>query len=392
MTRVRTDGPILVAGGGIGGLTAAVALRQAGFDVQVFERAAEIREIGAGIAISPNAVLALRRLGLDRTVTEAGVVAEALDLRAADGTLLASLSPGGLGAGIDAPFVCIHRATLQAVLLEAAGREGVHTSCECVGFEEGPVLRLRDGRRIEGAAIVGADGLHSRIRAQLLGDGEPLYAGYTAWRAATPENFVPRPTATSETWGRGHRFGIVPLDHRANGRVYWYATANVPPGGRDEPGVLRNELLRIFGGWHEPIRDLIAATPEEVIVRTDILHRRPVRRWGAGRVTLLGDAAHPMTPNLGQGACLAIEDAVVLADCLRDSVDPAVALRRYEDRRRTRCAHIALRAAHLGWIGQWRSAAACALRDRIVRWTPDAFHRFQMRLIFRFPAQALTLW
>ena len=229
MTQSRKDGPVLVAGGGIGGLTAAVALRRAGFDVQVFERAPEIREIGAGIAISPNAVIALRRLGLDQKVIDAGVVAETLDLRSADGTLLASLSPGGLGAGIDAPFVCIHRATLQAVLLEAAGREGVHTGCECVGFEEGPVLRLRDGRRIEGAVIVGADGLHSRIREQLLGDGEPLYAGYMAWRAATPENFVPRPTTTSETWGRGHRFGIVPLDH---GRVYWYATANVPPGGR----------------------------------------------------------------------------------------------------------------------------------------------------------------
>src|SRR5689334_22177322 len=129
MSRLRKHAPILVAGGGIGGLTAAVALRRAGFDVQVFEKAPEIREIGAGIAISPNAVLALRRLGLDRAVTEAGVVAETLDLRSAGGTLLASLSPGGLGAGIDAPFVCIHRATLQAVLLEAAGREGVHTGC-----------------------------------------------------------------------------------------------------------------------------------------------------------------------------------------------------------------------------------------------------------------------
>lgn len=101
-------------------------------------------------------------------------------------------------------------------------------------------------------------------------------------------------------------------------------------------------------------------------------------------MTLLGDAAHPTTPNLGQGACLAIEDAVVLADCLRSLPDVPSALRRYESLRRARAAHIALRAAHLGWIGQWENALACALRDRIVRWTPDAFHRFQMRLIFRF--------
>lgn len=379
------EGPILIAGGGIGGLTAAIALRQAGFDVQVFEKAPEIREIGAGIAISPNAVSALRRIGLDRAVAEAGVVAEDLDLRSSDGTLLARLHPRGLGAGIDAPFVCIHRATLQAVLLEALGREAVHTGCECVGFEEGPVLRLKDGRRIAGAALLGADGLHSRMRGQLLGDGEPLYAGYTSWRAVTPAGFTPRPTATSETWGRGHRFGIVPLDHRQDGRVYWYATRNALPGGRDEPGRLREDLLRTFRSWHEPIADLIAATPEEAILRTDIQHRRPVRHWGEGRMTLLGDAAHPTTPNLGQGACLAIEDAVVLADCLRALPDVPSALRRYESLRRARAAHIALRAAHLGWIGQWENALACRFRDFVVRRTPDAFHRFQMRLIFRFP-------
>ena len=387
MTMETAEGPILIAGGGIGGLTAAVALRQAGFAVQVFERADAIREIGAGIAISPNAVAALRRIGLDRAVIEAGVIAEALDLRTSRGALLARLRPRDLGSAIEAPFVCIHRGTLQAVLLAACGTETVHTGCEGVGFEarpDGVTLRLNGGRSAEGAMLVGADGLHSRVRAQLLGDGEPLYAGYTAWRAVTPEGFTPRPDATSETWGQGHRFGIVPLDH---GRVYWYATSNAPQGGRDdEPGALRDELLRVFGDWHAPIGDLIAATPEEAIVRTDILHRRPVRRWGEGRVTLLGDAAHPMTPNLGQGACLAIEDAVVLADRLRAADDPAFALRRYEALRRTRAAHVALRAAHLGWIGQWRTRPACRFRDLVVRWTPDAFHRLQMRQLFRFRA------
>ncbi|HKI03461.1 MAG TPA: FAD-dependent monooxygenase, partial [Thermoanaerobaculia bacterium] len=208
--------PVLIAGGGIGGLAAAVALRRAGFEVQVFERAEEIREIGAGIAISPNAVSALREIGLDGAVIEAGMVAEALDLRNDRGDLLARLRPRDLGPEIDAPFVCIHRATLQAVLLAACGPEVVHTGRECVGFEarpEGVTLRLSRGGSAEGSALIGADGLHSRMRAQLLGDGEPLYAGYTAWRAVTPEGFTPRPTTTSETWGQGHRFGIVPLDH-----------------------------------------------------------------------------------------------------------------------------------------------------------------------------------
>ncbi|HKI04328.1 MAG TPA: FAD-dependent monooxygenase, partial [Thermoanaerobaculia bacterium] len=162
------------------------------------------------------------------------------------------------------------------------------------------------------------------------------------------------------------------------------ATRNNAQGGRDEPGELRAWLLRTFGNWHAPIGDLIAATPEDAVVRTDILHRRPIRRWGEGRVTLLGDAAHPMTPNLGQGACLAIEDAAVLAHCLRGAADPIAGLRRYEVLRRTRAAHVALRAAHLGWIGQWRTRPACRFRDLVVRWAPGAFHRFQMRQLFRF--------
>jgi 2-polyprenyl-6-methoxyphenol hydroxylase-like FAD-dependent oxidoreductase len=375
-------GPILIAGGGIGGLTAAIALRRAGFDVQVFERAAEIRELGAGIAIEPNAVLALRRIGLDGAVTAAGCIEERLELRTAGGTLLACLRPRELG--IDVPFISLHRAALQGVLLQALGPAGVHTGRDCVGYEarpDGVTLHLRGGERVDGSVLVGADGLHSHVREQLLGDGEPRYAGYTAWRAVTAENFAPRPAGSSETWGHGHRFGIVPIGH---GRVYWYATSNAPRGGRDEPGVLRDSLLRVFGGWHSPIRDLIAATPENEILRTDILHRHPSRRWGEGRVTLLGDAAHPLTPNLGQGACLAIEDAVVLAECLQANPDPAAALRRYEALRQPRTAGIGRRALHLGWIGQWESAPACWLRDRLVKWTPEAFHCLQMRKIFRF--------
>lgn len=376
-------GPILVAGGGIGGLAAGIALRRAGFDVEVFERAPELREIGSGIAIAPNGVLALRRIGLDHAMVAAGVVAETLDLRAADGGLLARLRPRDLAPEIDAPFVCIHRGTLQSVLLAALGRERVRTGCEAIGYEahaDRVTLLLRGGGRIDGAVLVGADGLRSSVRSQLAGHREPLYAGYTAWRAVTPEGFAPRPTSTSETWGRGHRFGLVPLERD---RVYWYATANDPPGERDGPG-LRERLLRTFRTWHAPIAEVIAATAEEEILRTDILHRRPLRRWSDGRVTLLGDAAHPMTPNLGQGACLALEDAVVLAECLEEVSEPIAALRLYADRRRRRARLIAPRALHLGWIGQWQGGLACRLRDFIVRATPGGFNRWQMRQLFRF--------
>ena len=378
-----TAKPILIAGGGIGGLTAAVALRRAGLNVEIFERAGEIREVGAGIAIQPNAVLALRRIGLDSAVAAVSCIEERLDLWTSDGTLLACLRPRELVP--DAPFLSLHRAALQEVLLQALGREGLHTGCECVAYEarpDGVTLLLRDGRRIEGTALVGADGLHSRVREQLLGDGEPPYAGYTAWRAVTPEGFAPRPGGSSETWGIGHRFGIVPIGH---GRVYWYATSNAPAGGRDEPGVLRDSLLRVFGGWHSPVRELIAATPESAILRTDVRHRHPVRRWGERQGDASGRRRSPLDPQPGTGRLPGDRGRRGSRRLPAHDPGPTAALRRYEARRRPRTAGIARRAFHLGWIGQWTSPPACRLRDRLVAWTPDAFNRLQMRHLFRFP-------
>lgn len=181
---------------------------------------------------------------------------------------------------------------------------------------------------------------------------------------------------TSEAWGPGRRFGMVPIER---GRVYWFATLNTPPGGRDEPRQARSTLLRLFGDWHLPIAALLEATPEEAILRNDILHRMPVRTWGTGRVTLLGDAAHPMTPNLGQGACQAIEDAVVLANCLRDAADPIQALRHYETRRIPRANGFVLGSLRLGRIAQWESGAA-RWRNRLFALTPaDAMRRRLVR-------------
>jgi 2-polyprenyl-6-methoxyphenol hydroxylase-like FAD-dependent oxidoreductase len=369
---------ILIAGGGIGGLTAAIALRRAGFQVQVHERAPEIREVGAGITLQANAILALRRIGLDRTVMAAGRPIGTASIRRWDGTLLSGTDFREIEALLGAPSVAIHRATLQKILLEALGPGVLHAGSEVAGYEAGPdgvEVRLGDGRRIGGAALIGADGIHSAVRARLLGDGDPLYAGYVSWRGVTPENFHPAPREVSESWGPGRRFGIVPIE---KGRVYWFATLNTPPGGRDEPGRSRAILLRLFKGWHPPIQALLEATPEEAILRNDILHRMPVRTWGEGRITLLGDAAHPMTPNLGQGAGQAIEDALVLAECLRGELDLPAALRRYEARRIPRANGFVLGSLRLGRLAQWENGLARGLRDRLIGWTPEAVAKRQL--------------
>jgi 2-polyprenyl-6-methoxyphenol hydroxylase-like FAD-dependent oxidoreductase len=370
--------PVLIAGGGIGGLTAAVALRHAGLVVRVFERAPEIREVGAGITIQSNAVLALRHLGLADAVIAAGHPLAWGSLRTPDGRFITRQDLREIAQDIGAPGVAIHRATLQNLLLDAWGTGILETGREVTGYEAGPdgvTVRLGDGGTAEGSLLVGADGLRSQVRRQLLNDGEPLYAGYVAWRGVTSEGEPAPEDGTSETWGRGRRFGIVPIEQ---GRVYWFATLNTPPGGRDEPGQSRATLLGHFAGWHPPITALLKATPEEAILRNDILHRMPVGKWGEGRVTLLGDAAHPMTPNLGQGACQAIEDAVVLADCLRDAADPIAALRRYEARRIPRANGFVLGSLRLGRLGQWENGAARWLRNHALSLVPAAATRRQL--------------
>ena len=357
---------VLIAGGGIGGLTAAIALRQAGLPVQVLERTPEIRELGAGITLQANAVLALRRIGLDRAVMAAGRSIGIASIRRWDGTLLSGTDFREIETLLGAPSVAIHRATLQRILLEALGPGVLRAGSEVVVYEAGPdgvEVRLGDGGRIAGAALIGADGIRSAVRARLLGDGDPLYAGYVSWRGVTPENFQPAPQEVCESWGAGRRFGIVPIE---KGRVYWFATLNTPPGGRDEPGQSRATLLRLFKGWHPPVQALLEATPEEAILRNDILHRMPVRTWGEGRAALLGDAAHPMTPNLGQGAGQAIEDAVVLAECLRGEPDIPAALRRYEARRIPRANGFVLGSLRLGRLAQLENGLARALRDRLI--------------------------
>jgi 2-polyprenyl-6-methoxyphenol hydroxylase-like FAD-dependent oxidoreductase len=219
--------------------------------------------------------------------------------------------------------------------------------------------------------LVGADGLRSKIRAALFGPEKPRYAGYTAWRAVVEPREELLPWGSGfESWGRGLRFGCA---HIGRGRIYWFA--NAPEGAKDgppgSPTAPKATLLRHFGCWRPPIGELIEATDDGTILRTDIYDREPLgERWGQGRVTLLGDATHPMTPNLGQGACQAVEDAVVLARCLQEGDATAEALRRYERSRYDRVAMVVRRSRRVGRVGQLENPLLCRLRDRLLATIP----------------------
>lgn len=370
----------LVVGAGIGGLTAAIALQRAGVEAVVLERASELREAGAGLLLGANAMKVLDRLRLGEAVREVGAPTVVGGILSRRGEVLVSLSDDLVTGLVGAESFAVHRADLQAVLLGALGEDRVRLDAELAGFAQdggGVSAFLSDGGERRADLLVGADGLYSRVRDELHGYRKPVYAGYTAWRGvvAYPDELLPG-GGGFESWGRGTRFGCARM---GGGRMYWFATRNAPEG--DGPAGHRRALLELFRGWHAPVPDLIAATPERDIRRDDIYDREPVKRWGAGRVTLLGDAAHPMTPNLGQGACQAIEDALVLARCLRERAGVEAALRLYEDRRAGRTAAIVRLSRRMGRVGQLENPALCRLRDAAVKRMPDRFQRDRLRMV-----------
>lgn len=374
---------ILVAGGGIGGLTAAIALAQRGHEVEVLERAPELRAVGAGLTVQINAMRAFARIGLEERVAEAGQVMRRGHVLHSDGAVISEIDLGALAEELGAPSVGIHRAELQRVLVEALGSVPLRLGHEVRRFdqdERGVTVTLADGSRREADVLVGADGIHSAIRAQLHGDAAPDYAGYTCWRGVCANRGVVPPDETSETWGAGRRFGLVPI---GGGLLYWFAVADAPEGGQDGPEP-KAELLARFEGWHPACVRAIRATAPDALFRMDIADRPTVHPWGEGRVTLLGDAAHAMTPNLGQGACMAIEDAVVLASAFGEEADPAAALRLYEERRAERTDAVVHTARRLGWMGQWSNPLARAIRDAVLHATPEFVTDRQLRWLYAF--------
>jgi 2-polyprenyl-6-methoxyphenol hydroxylase-like FAD-dependent oxidoreductase len=366
----------MIIGGGIGGLSVALALRRAAIPVTIFERQDRLREIGSGLTLWANAVKALQRLGLDDALRAISAPLARFEFWSWRGELLSVLPLRQLTERLGAPSVGVHRADLLALLAHALGDCPIELDARCMGFaQEGDKVtaRFADGRTGTSELLIGADGLYSTIRAQLVGQRPPRYAGYTCWRGVTTfAHEAVSPGITSETLGYGTRFGMLPIGH---GRVFWYATANARAGEDDRAAERKQTVLDLFRDFRPPIVSLLEATDEAAILRHDIYDRPPLPRWGVGRVTLLGDAAHPPTPNQGQGACQAIEDAIALARCLKEAqdVDTAeeicAALRGYEASRRKRTAQIIRQSRRVGWVLQWRHPVACSLRALALRAT-----------------------
>lgn len=333
-----------IVGGGIGGLAAAIGLSREGWEVTIFERSGALPKTGTGLGIWPPALRALDRLGLGEQARRIGRSQSSGAIRRPDGTRIATIDVDRVARKHGEPVHLLSRPALLNLLASAAPT--IHFGHDIPD----PAVLVP-----EFDVVVGADGLNSRVRHTLFGDSFPLlHSGAMAWRGTVDIDT----DSGGETWGVGMKFGITPQEP---GRTNWYA-ALAAPEGYDPP---QSELHRLFAGWHRPIPDILQRIDPGEVLRHDLHHLSPLPRYFGGTIALLGDAAHAMTPDLGQGACQALIDGVVLADCLSSIPDIGSALADYDRRRRRptqRLAAMSFRASRLS-----QAKHLLPLRDLAVR-------------------------
>ena len=380
---------LLIIGGGIGGLATALALHRNGVAVQVYEAAPAIGAVGAGLVLGANVVRELAALGLADELQAAGVPVSGLQLTDETGRALLTVDSGAYVRRHFRPHanLALRHARLQAILLAQLPPEIIHTNHTLTHFtltSGGVTAHFANGHTATGTALVAADGLHSTVRTQLLPAARPRYAGYTCWRAVVPApaGLLPAqgPHLFRETWGRTGRFGYVPV---GQGQVYWFCCLNAPQSADPTFAAYGPaDLARHFADYHAAVPALLAATSPAALLWHDIADLPALPRFAFGRILLLGDAAHAATPNLGQGVGQALEDAFALAAAFRQGLHPAVAFRTFEQQRRTRTQAIGRRSAAVGRLAQLETPALVAVRNGLLRATPNFVTELQTQFIY----------
>jgi len=363
---------VIVVGGGIGGLSSAVALNQAGVEVKVLERAPELLAFGGAIQVWTNAMIGFEALGVASGLRAHGLSMDRQVFRSWRGKELMRVPIGELARRHSVPPpLLVARSDILRTLASALPDETIEFGAEMVGLQQddgGVTAHLANGRSERGGVLVAADGIDSRLRASLFPEAQPRYAGYQYWRCLMAFDGVPEGELLF-TFGRGDRFGFHAV---GSGRVYWFAVVVAEPGSGDAIGSKRDVLRERFGRFPPPTMELIEAADEEAISITDIRDLPPMDSWTKGRVTLLGDAAHATTPNLGRGAGEAIGDATALATHLaalggfgsQRAVEGALGA--FEEERRAATRSVQERSRKIGRLASWRNPAAVRLRELLL--------------------------
>lgn len=366
--------PIAIVGAGIGGLSCALAFQRLGYDVRVFEQADVLAEVGAGIGLWPGAIKAL---------TEMDITPEFWQLRkcpfreaetaAPDGRSLVRFDVSGLTA--DAPGFVLRRSDLHKALSDSVAPGTVTLGAVVTGVTQSAdeaTVTFSDGSQFSTGVVIGADGLRSAVRTTLFGDRAPRYSGETCYRGMATLS-VTDTGMLREVQGRGLRCAVHPVDAD---HVYWWAARRSPAGIVEGPDERKEILQRLYAGWRGGFPEALELTPASAILKNDLFDRPPLAAWSVGRIALLGDAAHPTTPNLGLGGCMAIEDSLVLARAFAENDDDHTrAFAQYQAERQARTRRVVRTSAMFGRLGSFTNPAAIRVRETLMRATPTSLMR-----------------
>lgn len=368
---------VTIIGAGIGGLTTAIALQKKGIDFEIFESFAEFKDLGAGIMLANNAMQVFQALGIDKILTEKGRVFHSLNLRTPEFKIISQNSTTEF-APVKIDSVAIHRSVLQRVLLDQIPVEKLHPGKKLTSIEKaetGTLLHFSDGTQLTSDILIGADGIHSVVRDQIIVKGEIRPANQICWRGIA--NFqLPKKLEheLNEIWGKGKRFGFVQIDDR---RVYWYALKD----GTNEK-LSKDEILKLFSSYADPIGQIITATPEEKILYNPMTDLKPIKKWHNDRVCLLGDAAHATTPNLGQGACQSIEDALALAECLDQFETAEEAFQNFQNLRMEKAVRVVNLSWRVGKMAHMSNGLGIGIRNFAMRNAPKRALKKQNEFLY----------
>lgn len=368
---------VAIIGGGIGGLTAAIALRGRGVEAHVYEAAEAWRPIGAGIMMPPNAMQVFAKLGLAERVRAAGLAVTRMELRSVRSGVLQTMEGDALELRYGHRPVFLRRSELHAVLSQALPAEALHLGHALREIREGEAV-FANGVSVLARVLIGADGLYSTVRKQVFPEARLRYSGVTSFRGLAAAQLPQGIAGAGECFGGEARFGWAAVDPQT---VYWFAPF-LSPAGEDHRGSA-DRIPERYATFPAFVAAMLRATPVETWLQTDLFDLVPLRTWVKGTVALLGDAAHATTPNLGQGGAQAIEDAAALARCVEQYGLTERALAAYQQARQAKANWITSGSWRFGKMAHLRNPLLCVARDRVLQWAPRWAERRQLDLMFR---------
>jgi len=366
-----------IIGAGIGGLTTALTLKQKGLHINIFESSAEIKPVGAGIILANNAMQVFQKLGIQDKIEKAGNKISYMKITDANLTKISVVDLAEYEKKYGVHNIAIHRGELQKILANEIGYDNINLSKRLSKIEKADLFKLtfEDNTTIESKLVIGADGIKSVVRNQLFGEGILRNANQKCWRGICkidlPQKYL---NELNEAWGKGKRFGFVNIGDK---KVYWYALTNSKNVKTEQVN-----LTEMFKEFHNDILNIISATKKEQIIVSDIIDLKPIDKWQNENVCLIGDAAHATTPNLGQGACQAIEDAYVLGKLLDSGITIENTFKEYENARRKKAHMIVNTSWTVGKMAHIENRFGIWLRNFIMKNLPKSANKKQMDKIF----------